>query len=220
MITGITNTTTTTTSAADAMKQSTGLNSNDFLQLFITQLQNQDPLNPQDSSQFITQLAQLTQVEQSYNTNTNLQNLQTALNGSNSLSAVSFIGKQATVQSDEVGLTSGTAASLGYRLPADAAKVLIDIKDSAGNTVRTLTLGQTATGDGTVIWDGKDAAGNQLPSGTYTYSVAGINSNNEEFSGTALLTGTVSKVNLEGQEPVLTIGGIDVSLSNLLSVKG
>ncbi|WP_298272619.1 flagellar hook capping FlgD N-terminal domain-containing protein, partial [Geobacter sp.] len=66
MISGVTN---DTTAAAAAMKQSTGLNKDDFLKLFITQLQNQDPLQPQDSSQFIAQLAQLTQVEQAYNTN-------------------------------------------------------------------------------------------------------------------------------------------------------
>ena len=105
-----------TTLAADgaaAMKKATGMNKDDFLKLFVTQLQNQDPMKPQDSNQFIAQLAQLSQVEQSYNTNTNLQSLLTAQNNATVVSAVSFIGKDVLAAGSQVSLTAGSSIPHG-----------------------------------------------------------------------------------------------------------
>ncbi|AJE04347.1 flagellar hook assembly protein FlgD [Geobacter pickeringii] len=217
MVTGVTN---DTTAAAAAMKKSTGMNKDDFLKLFITQLQNQDPLKPQDSSQFIAQLAQLTQVEQAYNTNTNLQSLLSAMNGASNLSAVSFIGKAIKADSDQLNLTAGSAATVGYRLPANASQVQVGIADATGKTVRTITLGATAAGDGSLAWDGRDSSGNSLPSGSYTVTVTGINSDGTQFSGSPLLLGKVDGVTLEGSEPSITVSGISVPISKILSVKG
>ncbi|WP_298431945.1 FlgD immunoglobulin-like domain containing protein [Geobacter sp.] len=217
MISGVTN---DTNAAAAAMKQATGLNKDDFLKLFVTQLKNQDPLKPQDSSEFIAQLAQLTQVEQAYNTNTNLKSLLTAMNGASSLSTVSFIGKEIKADGDQVNLTAGTPATLGYRLPANASQVQVDIADATGKTVRTITLGATAAGDGTVTWDGKDGAGNPLPAGSYTVTVTGVNGDGTKFPGNPLLLGKVDGVTLEGSEPSVTLSGISVPISKILSVKG
>jgi len=82
--------------SASNLKQTAGLDKNDFLQLLITQLKSQDPLTPQDPSQFVSQLAQITQVEQTYNINSNLQNLLSSQNNFTSLSAMSLIGKNIT----------------------------------------------------------------------------------------------------------------------------
>ena len=146
-----------TTAAADgatAMKKATGMNKDDFLKLFVTQLQNQDPLNPQDGNQFIAQLAQLSQVEQAYNTNTNLQSMLTAQNNATVVSAVSFIGKEVLAAGSQVALTAGSSSTLNFRLSEPVSSLNIDIRDAAGNLVRTLTTGQTAAGDGSIAWDG------------------------------------------------------------------
>lgn len=217
MVYGVTN---DTAAAAAAMKKSTGMNKDDFLKLFVTQLQNQDPLNPQDSTEFIGQLAQLTQVEQAYNTNSNLSDLLNLVNGATSLSAVSFIGKEITASGNLIKLTSGTNPTLGYRLPATAQKVTIKIMDDTDTVVRTLTLGGTQAGDGSITWDGKDEKGNALPDGRYTFSVSGTNAKGEAFDGAPLLLGRAEGVMLEGEEPYITIGGINVPLGNILSVKG
>ena len=103
MITAISGTDTSTTGS---LKQTAGLDKNDFLQLLLTQLQSQDPLNPQDPSAFVSQLAQITQVEQSYNINSNLQNLLSSQNNITSLSAMSLIGKNITT-SDLSGIVTG-----------------------------------------------------------------------------------------------------------------
>jgi len=219
MITTVTATDSTTAAAAQ-MKKATGMNKDDFLKLFMTQLQNQDPLNPQDSTQFIAQLAQLTQVEQAYNTNSNLQNLLSAQNNASSLSAVSFIGKEVIATGSQTVIADGVQPVVNFRMSGDAEQVAITIKNSSGSTVRTLTQGKTSAGDYSVQWDGKDSQNASLAAGTYNFTVAGVDSSGNPVSGTSLLTGKVDGLKLDGSSPVLTIGGQDVPLSSVLRVNG
>lgn len=208
------------TAAAAAMKKATGMNKDDFLKLFVTQLQNQDPMNPQDSSQFIAQLAQLTQVEQAYNTNSNLQDMLNQANNTTTLSAVSFIGKEVVAPGSQVDLQTGSPTLVNYRLSSAAQTVTFSIKDASGAAVKTLTLGRTAAGDGSIAWDGTDNNGRQLPAGTYSVAVTGGNVDGTTFAGTPLIKGKVDGVNMEGSSPSLTIGALQVPIANVLSVKG
>ncbi len=202
------------------MKQSIGMNKDDFLKLFITQLQHQDPLNPMDGTQFMTQLAQITQVEQAYNTNTNLQNILNALNGASALSAASFMGKTVTATSSDVKLQDGTQPQIQFSVPQDAAQIAVTIRDGSGATVRTLTQGSTAAGTASVAWDGKDANGTQLAAGTYTVSVSGVNASGTGFSCTPQITGSVDGISMSGSTPTLSVGGRTIPISSILSVKG
>lgn len=208
------------TSASAAMKQATGLNKDDFLKLFVTQLQNQDPLNPMDGTEFIGQLAQLTQVEQAYNTNSNLQNILSALNGSSYMSTVSFIGKEIVASGSGIKLTEGVPVNLDYRLDGGAQQVEILIKDSSGNIVRTLSQGQAGAGDQTAVWDGRDDSGNVLSSGSYSFSVKATDASGNALTASSLVRGKVDGVNMEGSVPKLSVGGIEVQLYDILSVKG
>ncbi len=222
MVTGVTNSTATaatTTSAADAMKQSIGLNSDDFLKLFITQLQNQDPLQPQDSSQFVGQLAQLSQVQQAYNTNTNLQNLLSAVNSGTNMSTVAYIGKSVTAQGSQVNLAAGGTAQIGYNFPSGANNVQIAIQDSTGRTVRNLSVGVVSAGQGGVTWDGKDDNGSALAPGVYSFTVNGTMADGSAATVTPLITAVVDGVTMVQGQPVLTSGGVQIPLANLMAVK-
>lgn len=220
MVNGVSTASTSAADGAAAMKKATGMNKDDFLKLFVTQLQHQDPMNPQDSNQFIAQLAQLSQVEQSYNTNTNLQSLLTAQNNATTVSAVSFIGKEVLASGNQVALTAGSPANLKFRLDEQVSSLKVEVRDAAGNLVRTLTMGQTASGDGSIAWDGKGGNGQQLPSGTYSFDVSGTNGNGEAVAGLSLVTGRVDGVRLDGSSPILTAGGIEINMGDVLQVKG
>ncbi len=211
---------TTAVDGAAAMKKATGMNKDDFLTLFVTQLKNQDPLNPQDSNQFIAQLAQLSQVEQAYNTNTNLQSLLTAQNNASAVSAVSFIGKEVMAFGNQVAFTAGSATPLNFRLTEQVSSLSVEVRDGAGNLVRTLTAGQTAAGDGSIVWDGKAGNGQGLPSGTYTFAVSGTDGSGQAVAGVPLVTGRIDGVRLDGSSPVLTAEGIEIDMANVLQVKG
>jgi flagellar basal-body rod modification protein FlgD len=219
MVNSVTAATDATTGAA-AMKQTTGMNKDDFLKLFITQLKNQDPLKPQDGTEFIAQLAQLTQVEQSYNTNSNLQQLMTLQGSGNAMSAVSFIGKDVLAVGNQLPVTGGQPTAINFSLAGPANSVVLDVLNASGSTVKSMTLGSTAAGNGQTTWDGKDANGLPVANGVYQLRVTAVDATGGKTDGTALMQGTVNGVKLDGTTPVLTINGVDVALSDVLRVKG
>lgn len=218
MITDISAATDSATGAA-AMKKATGMNKDDFLKMFVAQLQNQDPLNPQDGTEFLAQLSQLTQVEQAYNTNTNLQSLLAAQANMMVVSAVSFIGKEVTIEGSRISLAAGDQPVLNYTLPQPVDEVALQIRDAAGNVVRTLSGGASASGQFAMVWDGRDDNNQPVPVGTYKFSVTGA-ANGQSVAGTPLMKGVVDGVRLDGSSPVLTVSGSDVQLSSVLQVKG
>ncbi len=216
----ISSVTASATSASAAMKQAIGMDKDDFLTLLITQLQNQDPLDPMDGTEFMTQMAQLTEVEQAYNTNTNLQNIMSALDNSSSLSAASLVGKNVSAAGSQVALNAGEGAILSYSVPSSAEQVTVTIMDANGAAVRTLTAGQSAPGTSSVNWDGRDAQGNQLASGIYNVSVSGVNSAGNTVACQPLVTGRVEGISYEGTSVTMTVGGVTVPFNNILTVTG
>ncbi|MBU5611572.1 flagellar hook assembly protein FlgD [Geomonas azotofigens] len=208
----------TTASAAAAMKKSTGMNKDDFLKLFVTQLQNQDPLNPQDGTQFISQLAQLTQVEQAYNTNTNLQNLLGQGSNAGTMAAVSLIGKQVEATGSQVELASGSSSTINYNLGRSAQTVTVSVLDANGKVVKTIDGGAQSSGSNTLAWDGTDNSGAQLTPGTYSFSVSAKDAAGTAVTATGIVRGKVSGVDMSGSTPVLSMGGLKINLTDVTSV--
>ncbi len=217
MVSSVGTTSADTSVAAAAMKQSTGLNKDDFLKLFVAQLKNQDPLNPQDSSAFVTQLAQLTQVEQAYNTNTNLQNLVSTVKGTSSLNVSSMIGRNVTAEGNKVNF-NGTATKLNYNLPAATNSTTVTITDGTGNTVRTINLGANSNGLNSIAWDGKNNSGALLSSGIYNFAVAGKASDGSAITGTTFTSGKIDGIAFNGTDPVIKIGNIEIPVSALATI--
>lgn len=211
--------TTSSAAGAAAMKKATGMNKDDFLNLFITQMKNQDPMSPMDSTQFLGQLAQLTQVEQAYNTNSNLQSLMQQQNTSNTMAAVSFIGKQVDATGNTFMLTAATPAKLSFTLPAAASDVNVLIKDAAGTTVRSLNVGRFPGGESSITWDGTDTNKNPQIAGTYTFEVTGKGADGSKVAGTPLISGLVEGVSLDGTTPTLTIAGVAVAMADVRNVR-
>jgi flagellar basal-body rod modification protein FlgD len=176
-----------------------------FLSLLTTQLQNQDPLAPMDSTQFTTQLVQFSQVEQSINTNARLDQLVALQSGSQAVSAVSFVGKAIEAFGDTMVLAEGTASYV-YTLPQDTASTTVTIKDSSGTIVRTITNAPTAEGKHLLTWDGKDDQGNAMTDGTYTFTVTGKDSNGAAVETVTAIAGTVQGVTVENGVVVLDLG--------------
>jgi flagellar basal-body rod modification protein FlgD len=200
------------------MKQDLGMNSDDFLKLFIAQLQNQDPLAPQDPTQFLGQLAQISQVEQAYNTNTALQNLIAMQNNSTSMNSVSFIGKTVKASGNAVSFDGTNPASVQFSLSAPIAAGNITISDATGKVVRTASLGVQPAGDVSLAWDGRDNNGATLPAGAYSFAVSGATSSGSAVTATTYTSGLVSAVSRANGTPSLVIGAATVPLANVISV--
>lgn len=224
----------TTTSTSSSTSGSSTLDKNAFMQLMVTQLKNQDPLNPSDNQQMAAQLAQFTSLESLQNIQTSLETLgktitsstdaQTAASNLTSMgSAVALLGhtlqlKQTTISAP----SSGQTASI--QVQATSGSVLA-IKNSSGTTVRTLPLSGTdangnsildSSGLGTTSWDGKDDNGVAVSSGTYTLSVQ--DSATSKTTGYAYTVDTVTGVGQDDKGATLQTGAGTYHLTDLVQV--
>ena len=202
--------------SSTAMQQLSG-NLNTFLTLLTTQLQNQDPLSPMDSTQFTQQLVEYSQVEQQINTNTNLQNLISLQQNGAAAAAVGYLGKQVTITNGNAPLTNGTA-TWNYSLGTTAASTTLSISNSAGQVVFTGS-GSTAAGSNTFTWNGQDNNGNQQPDGIYTLAVNATTAAGTTITANVGTTGTVNEINLAGGSPQLMIGSMAVPLSSVSTIQ-
>lgn len=185
---------------------STGLaeNYDTFLQLLTQQMQNQDPLNPMDSTQFVSQLVEFSSVEQQIAQNKNLETLIGLQYGSAYGAAASYLGRTATAVTDTAAL-SGGQAQWNYRMPEGAAAATLVVTDQNGKEVFR-TEGETEKGLQSFSWNGKNASGAELPDGLYRLEVRAENSEGRKLDVVTEITGQVSGVDFTGQEPAVLIG--------------
>jgi flagellar basal-body rod modification protein FlgD len=171
-----------------------GLTMNDFLTLMTAQLQNQDPLSPTDSNQFLAQLSELSTVEGISQMNTTMTNLSTSLLSSQALSSASLVGQSVLTPASAASYTSGGTLSGAVQVPTGASSVTLTITNAAGAIV-----GQMAVPSGSGLqgfsWNGTALNGSAAPSGSYSVSATAIVGGKTEAAST-LLDGTVQSVSL------------------------
>jgi flagellar basal-body rod modification protein FlgD len=208
----------TPTQAVQGPNQTLG--QDQFLNLLLTQLKNQDPLKPEDSSTFIAQLAQFSQVEQSKQTTDALNSLLKQQNNSYATGLVSLMGHNASVIGSTFSHVRGSSDSLNYVLKDNAAKVTAQVLDAGGHVVRTLQDINKEAGGQSILWDGKDQSGNTMPSGPYTFSVSGSSSASALVSADTITSGVVSGVRFDAGGPMVVLdSGQAVAPNNILSVR-
>jgi len=172
-----------------------------FLVLLTAQLQNQDPLAPMDSTQFTQQLVQFSQVEQQIRTNEQLESLVGQYQAASAGAALSYLGREALIESDQTLLVNG-AANWGYSLPEMADEVTLQVRDARGRTVYE-TTGQNAEGNHVFNWNGRDQQGNQAPDGAYTLVVTAKDSEGESIAATMTVREQIRGVDFSGPTPLV-----------------
>jgi flagellar basal-body rod modification protein FlgD len=209
----------TKTSSSSSSSSSSGSSmtavQDQFLKLLTTQLQNQDPLNPMDNAQITSQIAQISTVTGIQSLNTTLQTLLAASQDSQTTQAASLVGQAVMVPGTSLQLASSTGsdgttttAAIGaYVLAGDADKVTVTIKDSDGNTVRTLTYGAQSSGLHDFTWDGITDSGTTAAVGAYKISVAAGNGS-DSVTTTPLTLGSVRSVISNGSGFTLDVGSL------------
>jgi flagellar basal-body rod modification protein FlgD len=203
--TGASTSTSSSTSGAAGATGGITLGGTDFLTLMLAQLKNQDPTSPVDSNTFLTQLAQLSEVQGITNLNTSFTGLSNSLVSSQALQASSLLGHQALVGSSTATLSSaGSTITGAVAVPQTTSDVTLNISNSAGTLVQTIDLGAQSEGIANFSWNGTQSDGSAAPAGTYTLSaqVTGVS------SGTAVGTyvnGTVESVTMGSGTTGLTL---------------
>lgn len=219
-VSGTNNTSSVTDNLSITKKQETKKNTNElgqaaFLELMITQMNNQNPLSPQDNSEFVAQLAQFSSVE-------GLERLNTSFNSfmsNNALQASSLVGRSVTVKSDTSTLVKGgiIAGSVDLTYPAKDMKV--SVYDSTGALVQQIPVGEVPKGEAVFRWDGQnlevngelldwEAGEDAAAAGKYRFEITATQNGKSEALDTSLSANVNSVTIGENGALILNLAGI------------
>lgn len=218
MILGDVNSTPSTdpNSAAGQSKAKLDEDLNRFLTLLITQLENQDPLDPMDATEFTSQLVQFASVEQQISQNGHLEDLLNLTQTSQVSDMVNFIGNEIEYAGDLFEL-QGSLSKFTYSLAEKAASVDIAVRDQDGRSVFN-AVGENDIGTHGFVWDGTDNNGLPQPDGPYTLIISALGPNGEIQNVQKTVFGEVTGAGAEDGVVSLFINGITVPMDQVLSV--
>lgn len=208
---------------ASATNSATGkkaLGKDAFLQLLVTQLKNQNPLEPQDNGAFVAQLAQFSSLEGITTLNDTVAGIAGNYNSSQALQASSLVGRSVIAPGDKAVVDTTKSFTGTISVPASADPVKVKITDADGKVVRTIDLGSQAAGNSSFIWDGKNDAGEVAKAGTYTFG-ATATYDGKATSLVTYLPATVNSVTISqtGGELMLNLAGLgSIALSKVQTI--
>lgn len=191
-----------------------------FLQLLVTQMKNQNPLDPQDNTQFVAQLAQFSSLESMQNLTSTVNSIATSYQSSQALQASSLVGRSVIVNAGATYVDPTKGMSGQVVIPADTTATSIKISNSDGVLVDTIDLGAQKTGTTDFTWDGKDSTGTTLAAGNYSFVANGT----VKGTGTALTTylpATVNSVTTAASGGTMTLnlaGGTSIPLTSVQTI--
>ena len=201
----------------DREAKSKDLGKNEFLELLVTQLNNQNPLEPQENGEFIAQLAQFSTVEGVEKLNSSMETMLSGYQSSQALQASSLVGRKVIVPSDKAVVDTSETFKASLVLPTSSSNVSVNVYDSAGTVVNRINMGQREAGNVSFMWDGKDSSGKTLPPGTYKFE-AQATYQGETKGLYTLLPANVDSVTLgqNGGELMLNLAGVgSIALSQV-----
>lgn len=197
---------TTTGTSLDKKEDGSVMGKEDFMMLLVAQLKNQDPLNPDDPTEFTAQLAQFSSLEQLYNINDSMESLAASNADSDRLATLGTIGKEVAYESNTMNF-SGDPLEFGYSLTEPASEVTISLQQN-GSSLATINGAELTKGNHFLTWDGLTQDGSPAPVGEYNIVVTAKSASGEPISVAPLIKSEVTGVDLAG-----SVGGTLVTLA-------
>jgi flagellar basal-body rod modification protein FlgD len=190
------------------------LGQNAFLKLMIAQLKNQDPMKPQDPSQFMSQLAQFSQVTSTQNMEKSIQGLSDSMRSTQVLNGTSLMGHNILSPADTDTIEAGGTVTGAVDAPKGITALKVVVKDAAGTQVRTFNIEKPGEGRNNFTWDGKTDTGVAAPAGTYKFEIVG-SAGGETGSLDPMLVSKVASVSINPATGSLTLntstGPVDIA---------
>lgn len=188
-------------SASSIVPANMQISETDFLQLITTQMQDQDPLNPADPTQFLSQIEGLSEVS-------SLQSMQSTMQAQQLTSGASLLGQTVLAPIDTTTLAAGGTLSGAISAPSGTSSLTVTVANSSGDTVSTFQVTPASSGLTGFSWNGTTSTGAAAPAGNYTVSV-NATVNGASQSVTPLLPNQVTSVTIDP-----TTQALDVNTSN------
>jgi len=201
----------------DLVEDKTSLSNDDFMTLLLVELQNQDPTEPTDTEQILTQTSQLATLEATDNTNKALEDLANTLAASSDFSAISAIGKTADLGSNAITYVEGEDSTFEIYFPSDIDYGNVEILDNNGNILKTIPAESGEAGVYTYTWDGTDTAGNSVDEGIYYVTASYTNSEGESLD-TRVGTYPIESVRFDEGTTYVKVGSGYVPLENVVEI--
>ncbi len=200
---------------ATSTSGSTSLGKDSFLLLLTTQLKNQDPSAPVSNTEFVSQLAQFSQLEQLQTVSSQLESLYLVNVSMNNASMTSLLGKQVVARSDTFHHSSGSQ-DMHFDAASATTSTTLTITNSSGTVVYSGEIGAEAAGEGTYTWDGKDQSGQLVADGDYTFTVSGSDVNGNDVSVQTLIQGTVDEMSFATGSAAPSVNGVDIAMGDIV----
>ncbi len=199
----------------------TTANQQDFLKLFTTQLQNQNPLDPTKNEAFVAQLAQFSQLEATTNMATQLTALTASLQGDRMMSGAALIGKSVVVPGNAFELKAGQPVQASIDLPNGAEGLQIDVLNGSGQAVYQQILGPQQAGSLQFSWEGQDINGQSQPDSAYRFRVTAV-AQGKNLSPTVSTLSAIRSVSQDasGEMLVQVQGGQTLKLADVKRIGG
>jgi len=191
-----------------------------FLKLLVTQLKHQDPLNSMEATEFVSQLAQFSELDEMRKISSGQDSLEKYLASLNNFSALGLLGKQVEFAGDTFSHVADSPSELAFNLGQDASNVQVRVYDGQGRLVATLKHSNLSAGRQSITWNGRDdSTGSACPSGTYRFEVSATDAEGNAVSATTVGSGTVEQVVFQNGTPYLYIGGLRVALDDIQRIR-
>jgi flagellar basal-body rod modification protein FlgD len=204
-----------TSTAASSAKLTQSYDS--FLKLLTTQLQNQDPMSPMESSEFTNQLVQFSQVEQQISQNSKLDKLVSLQNNNQTQASLGFIGLDVEATGNAFTY-EGKPVKMSYTLPETSTSTKIQIKNEKGVTIQTLD-GARTTSRQEVTWDGKKADGSVAEPGSYSMTVIAPKADTKLMTAKTSVFGRVSGIEAGNGVTTLMMGKVPVKMEDVINAQ-
>jgi flagellar basal-body rod modification protein FlgD len=207
-----------TTQPLESLNGGKGAEKEQFLNLLVAQLKYQDPMNPMKGTEFTAQLAQFSSLEQLFEVNTNLDNVQSAQEAFNQLQMTQYIGKNVMTRGDSLTLSQGDISSAQFNVTQKADSGSLSIYEPFGSLVRILDIGQTNAGTYPVTWDGRDINGNLMADGEYTFQANFYDVDGDYVPSHTYEKGMVKGLRFETGKPLLDLGDAQVPVDDVVQI--
>lgn len=203
---------------ATSSKSEGELGKGDFMNLFLTQMSNQNPVDPMDSGAMMSQLAQLGTMEQLENLNNQMKDLNKTQNNISRYQSIQFLDKDVMTETETVQISKGSSKPVYYKLDQDADRLKVIVEDMDGVPIFNQQIGLTTAGKHQFLWDGKNNEGTLMSDGKYKIRFQAVDEQGNHSTINAFDSGKVSQVEYRDGKPWLKTQNETIPLSNVKSV--
>jgi flagellar basal-body rod modification protein FlgD len=192
------------------------MSSVDFMHLLVTELQNQDPLEPMSTTEMSSQLSQMTMNEQLTEMAATMEENLAMSQSINNTGMLALVGREVTVAGDEVHVSDGQATGSMIHV-AGGGTAAVEVRDAGGSVVASYHVDVDA-GLNHIDWDGLDLDGDPAADGEYTVAVTVTDADGEEMAADVLMTGAVGGLRYEQGIAVVDVFGHEFYVSEIYQV--